>query len=175
MHLFHRHQQNEFLESIDSLDLLDFLPEKFTYFEWEYSNWVWYWEIRYKDDPDYYLRYSILDDTYYLETIHSPWKWSVLLIALFHQAFSSWKNWILVNARTNDEAIKDQSTLEDWYRRFWFETISRDIDGTKMRASVANRPLIFRLKELLAKIHWNIHSTLSPPSASTRPQGPLSP
>lgn len=170
-----QYQQLQFLESLDNLDVLDFFPDKFSYFEWEYSKWARYWEIRYKDDPYSYLRYSIIGNTYYLETIHSPWKWSVLLIALFHQAYSSRKNYIFVNARTNDETIINQDSLEDWYRRFWFETISRDVDGTRMRASTINRPLSFRLKELLAKIHWNTNSIILHPSASSHPQDPRSP
>ena len=140
---------------IDQLEINEF-PEKFDYNYWEYSAWIRYGEIRLKSNYNLYLRYTILRDWYHLDTIYAPWKWSELLLALFYQARIMRVSYIHLNARTNDEEIMTQEELENWYRKFWFETLSYDTDGTKMKAKVENRPISYRYKELLNRISSEI-------------------
>jgi len=163
---------NDLEQCIDSIDLLDFFPENFLYFFWEYNHWIRYWEIYCRANTEFYLRYRTLWNIYVLDTLYAPWKGSEMMLALFHLASTWGIKTIQLNARTNDEERKTQEELEFWYRKFWFETLSRDIDGTKMRANVVNWPIVYRFRELIDKVEilssrildTHDYLTQSPPS-----------
>lgn len=165
---------------IDELSLSGYFEDNFTLDEWKYDNWSTYIEIRWKNG-DGYLRCTILwEKSWYLDTIYSPKNGTFLLLALFYYGSEYYKiSNIEGNARTNDELLNSQEQLEDWYRKFGFEVISRDTNGARMRANVKNRPLAFRFDLLHRKIkkrtNDTLHATQSPPSASNHPQDPRSP
>lgn len=75
-----------------------------------------------------------------------------MLLTCFREAINHGIFFLELNARTSDESIKTQENLEKWYRKFGFETIAKDVEGTKMRAMTMNRPLEFRYKELVDRV-----------------------
>lgn len=145
--------KNSVLDNFDLLNDKNFFLNNFHFSSWKYDNGELYGEIVYKKNSGYYLRYRIVNRKYYLDTIYAPWDGAHLLLALFQLATTVWIDSIYLNARTNDEWIKTQKELENWYRKFWFDTISTGVAWTSMMANIFNRPLSFRLEEVILKVN----------------------
>ncbi len=111
-------------------------------------------EFRHTEKTGHYARCISQSETKWeLETLNGPGSGSILLLRVFREARELGVTKITLNARTNDESLNTQEALEDWYRKFGFETIYRGVNGTKMQALVSNnRPLIFRIQEFRNRV-----------------------
>ena len=165
---------------IDELSISGYFEENFLLEEWKYDNGDNFIKISWKQGGGY-LRCTVFwKETWYLDTIFSPNNGTFLLLALFYFGASYYNiRYVDGNARTNDEQLNSQEQLEDWYRKFGFELVSRDSNWTKMRASIKNRPLMFRFELLHKRIKRRTQELLlsnqAPLLASSHPQDPLSP
>ena len=138
--------------SLDVLEIAEFFENDFDIEYWKHGNGDLYGRISQKDNPSNFIQFSIYPDFWNIDTLRWPWIWSQLLLTCFREAINHGIFFLELNARTSDESIKTQEDLEKWYRKFGFETISQDINGTRMRAVTMNRPLEFRYKELIERV-----------------------
>lgn len=138
--------------SLDNLEIAEFFENDFDIEYGNHDNGDSYGRISQKENSKNFIQFSIYPDFWNIDTLRWPWIGSQLLLTCFREAINHGIFFLELNARTMDESIKTQDKLEKWYRKFGFETISQDVDGTKMRAMTMNRPLEFRYKELVDRV-----------------------